>query len=65
MAERSREDWRQTLALLRLQREAGQSSALDLVQAEGELAAAEAELQARRRALDQAGNALRLLVGAT
>lgn len=62
-AERTHEDWRQTLALLRLQREAGQSSALDLVQAEGELASAEAELQARCRALEQAGNALRLLVG--
>lgn len=63
LAERTHEDWRQTLALLRMQREAGQSSALDLVQAEGELASAEAELQARRRALEQAGNALRLLVG--
>lgn len=65
LAERTRDDWQQTLALLQLQRQAGQSSALDLLQAEGELALAEAELQARRRALDQAGNALRLLVGAT
>ncbi|BFO55993.1 efflux transporter outer membrane subunit [Acidovorax sacchari] len=56
-------DWRQSLELARLWRQAGQSSGLDVVQAEGQVASAEADLEARQRALDQADNALRLLLG--
>ncbi|AVT16685.1 RND transporter [Paracidovorax avenae] len=56
-------DWRQSLELARLWRQAGQNSGLDVVQAEGQVASAEADLEARQRALDQADNALRLLLG--
>lgn len=64
LAGRTLADWQQSLELTRLLLQARQSSALDLAQAESQVATAEAELQARTRAWAQARNALRLLVGA-
>jgi NodT family efflux transporter outer membrane factor (OMF) lipoprotein len=64
LATRTLEDWQRSLALARLLRQAEQSSGLDVAQAEGQVATAEADLQARTRAWAQAQNALRLLVGA-
>lgn len=63
LAERTLADWQQSLALAVSLHQAKQNSALDIVQAEGQVATAQADLQARRRALEQTGNALRLLVG--
>ena len=63
LAERTLADWRQSLELARLLREAQQNSGLEVAQAEGQVATAEADLEARTRALAQARNALRLLVG--
>nr|WP_315218210.1 efflux transporter outer membrane subunit [uncultured Duganella sp.] len=57
------EDWRSSLKIARLLNEARQNSGLDVAQAEGQVATAEADLEARRRALAQARNALDLLVG--
>jgi len=62
LAERTLTDWRQSLALARLLKQAEQNSDLDVAQAEGQVALAEADLEARRRAQAQAGNALQLLV---
>lgn len=56
-------DWQQSLELARLLKQAEQNSSLDVAQAEGQVALAEADLEARRRALAQADNALQLLVG--
>lgn len=63
LAERTRGDWQQSLELARLLKQAEQNSSLDVAQAEGQVALAEADLEARRRALAQADNALQLLVG--
>ncbi|MFZ5508101.1 MAG: efflux transporter outer membrane subunit [Pseudomonadota bacterium] len=63
LAERTLADWRQSLGLARLLRQAHQNSDLEVAQAEGQVGTAEADLEARTRALAQAGNALRLLVG--
>ena len=63
LTERTLADWRQSLELARLLKQAEQSSSLDVAQAEGQVALAEADLEARRRALAQADNALQLLVG--
>ena len=63
LAEKTLADWRQSLALTQRLKEADQSSGLDVAQAEGQVASAEADLEARQRALAQAGNALQLLVG--
>lgn len=63
LAERTLEDWQQSLKLARLLQDAKQNSSLDVAQAEGQVASAEADLQARQRAFAQAGNALQLLVG--
>lgn len=63
LTERTLADWQQSLELARLLKQAEQSSSLDVAQAEGQVAQAEADLQARRRALAQADNALQLLVG--
>ncbi|KAF0866136.1 efflux transporter outer membrane subunit [Pseudomonas sp. LD120] len=63
LTERTLADWRQSLQLARLLKQAGQNSSLDVAQAEGQVALAEADLEARRRALAQADNALQLLVG--
>ena len=59
------EDWRSSLKIARLLNEARQNSGLDVAQAEGQVATAEADLEARRRTLAQARNALELLVGTT
>lgn len=61
--ERTLADWLQSLELARLLKQAEQNSSLDVAQAEGQVAQAEAELEARRRALAQADNALQFLVG--
>lgn len=63
LTERTLADWQQSLELARLLKQAEQNSSLDVAQAEGLVAMAEADLEARRRALAQADNALRLLVG--
>jgi len=63
LTERTLADWRQSLELARLLKQAEQSSSLDVAQAEAQVALAEADLEARRRALAQADNALQLLVG--
>lgn len=64
LAERTLADWQQSLELARLLRQAQQSSGLEVAQAEGQVATAEADLEARIRGLVQAQNALHLLVGA-
>lgn len=56
-------DWRQSLDLARLLKDAKQNSGLDVAQAEGQVALAEADLEGRKRDLGQARNALALLLG--
>lgn len=63
LAERTLTDWQQSLELARLLRQAQQNSGLEVAQAEGQVATAEADLEGRTRVLAQAQNALRLLVG--
>lgn len=63
LATHTLQDWQRSLELTRLLRQAQQSSGLDVAQAEGQVATAEADLEARTRTLAQAQNALRLLVG--
>lgn len=63
LAERTLADWQQSLDLARLLKQAEQNSSLDVAQAEGQVALAEADLEALRRLLAQADNALQLLVG--
>ncbi|WP_454723883.1 MULTISPECIES: efflux transporter outer membrane subunit [Cupriavidus] len=63
LAERTLADWQQSLELARLLRQAQQSSGLEVAQAEGQVATAGADLEARTRARAQARNALQLLVG--
>lgn len=63
LTERTLADWQQSLELARLLKQADQNSSLDVAQAEGQVALAEADLEARRRARAQADNALQLLVG--
>jgi len=63
LAERTLADWRQSFALARKLRAANQNSGMDVAQAEGQVASAEADLEARTRALAQAQNALQLLIG--
>lgn len=63
LAEQTLADWEQSLALARLLKQADQNSALDVAQAEGQVATAQADLEARRRARAKADNALQLLVG--
>lgn len=63
LTERTLADWQQSLELARLLKQADQNSSLDVAQAEGQVALAEADLEARRRTLVQAENALQLLVG--
>ncbi|KQO49615.1 efflux transporter outer membrane subunit [Sphingomonas sp. Leaf257] len=57
-------DWRASLEITRLRRQAGQASAADLAQAEGLVRQAQADLAQRERELAQATNALTLAVGA-
>ncbi|MEY8169408.1 efflux transporter outer membrane subunit [Burkholderia multivorans] len=63
LSERTLNDWRQSLDLARRLKEANQASGVDIAQAEGQVASAAADLEARSRAVEQARNALRLLVG--
>lgn len=56
-------DWRQSLNLARLLKDAKQNSGLDVAQAEGQVASAEADLEGRQRDLKMARNALALLLG--
>ena len=56
-------DWRQSLNLARLLKDAKQNSGLDVAQAEGQVASAEADLEGRQRDVKQARNALALLLG--
>jgi outer membrane protein, multidrug efflux system len=56
-------DWRQSLNLARLLKDAKQNSGLDVAQAEGQVASAEADIEGRQRDLKQARNALTLLLG--
>lgn len=56
-------DWRQSLNLARLLKDAKQNSGLDVAQAEGQVASAEADLEGRQRDLKTARNALALLLG--
>lgn len=63
LAVQTRDDWQHSLALARQLKAADQNSGLDIAQAEGQVASAEADLEARKRAVAQAHNALQLLVG--
>jgi len=63
LAERTAQDWRQSLSLTRRLHAARQASGLDVAQAEGQVATAEADIEGRRRALAQSRNALVLLTG--
>lgn len=63
LSERTLADWRQSLELARRLRAAHQNSGVDVAQAEGEVASAEADLEARTRAVARARNALQLLIG--
>ena len=56
-------DWRQVLSITQRLHAARQGSGLDLAQAEGQAATAEADLQARERARQLARNNLELLLG--
>ena len=64
LTERTLATWQQSLDITRKLREGGQNSGLELAQAEGQVRQAEADKEARTRALAQAGNLLQLLVGA-
>lgn len=57
-------DWQASLNIARLLHDAGQSSGLDLAQAEGQVRQAEADMAQRQREWQQATNALTLAVGA-
>ncbi|WP_439829561.1 efflux transporter outer membrane subunit [Aeromonas caviae] len=63
LAQQTLADWEHSLQLARQLRNAEQSSGLDVAQAEGQVATAEADLQARLRALALSSNALQLLIG--
>lgn len=63
LAEDTLADWKKSLELTIQLRMANQNSALDVTQAEGQVASAEAIKMANKRALEQARNALRQLVG--
>lgn len=63
LADHTLADWRQSLDLARRLKAADQNSALDVAQAEGQVATAEADLEGRARTLARATNALALLVG--
>lgn len=65
LAERTLRDWRQSLEVARLLWRAHQNSELEVAQAEGQVAIAEGDLEARTRAVARARNALQLLVGTT
>lgn len=64
LAERTLADWRQSLDLARQRRHSGTGGEVDVIRAEAQVSAAEADLNARERAVLRAANALRLVVGA-
>ncbi len=63
LAQHTLTDWQQSLDLARRLKDASQNSGIDVAQAEGQVASAEADVQARQRSLLQAGYALELLLG--
>jgi NodT family efflux transporter outer membrane factor (OMF) lipoprotein len=63
LAQRTLSDWRQSLDLARRLKQADQNGGLEVAQAEGQVATAEADLEARERAVAQSRNALQLLIG--
>ncbi|KAB0644933.1 efflux transporter outer membrane subunit [Burkholderia latens] len=63
LAERTLADWRQSLDLARRLKDAHQASGVDIAQAEGQVASASADLEARTRAVEHARNAMRVLLG--
>lgn len=63
LAENTLADWDRSLELARSLRGAGQNSGLDIVQAEGQVASAQADVAERTRAVARARNALALLLG--
>ncbi|MDW6092123.1 efflux transporter outer membrane subunit [Vibrio rhizosphaerae] len=63
LAKQTLTDWQQSLELIQMLRRGQQNSALDVAQAEAQVASAQASQAAKTRALDQARNSLRLLVG--
>lgn len=64
LAESTLQDWRQALVLTQRLHAARQGSGLDVAQAEGQAATAEADVQARERSRQLARNQLELLLGA-
>lgn len=64
LAESTLQDWRQALVLTQRLHAARQGSGLDVAQAEGQAASAEADVQARERLRQLARNQLELLLGA-
>ena len=64
LSQRTLTDWRRSLELARVLQQSGRGGAVDVVRAEAQVASAEADLRARERAVAQAANALRLVVGA-
>lgn len=63
LAQQTLIDWQQSLTLVRHLKAANQSSGLEVAQAEGQVASAEADVDARSRALLLANHALQRLVG--
>ncbi len=63
LAEKTLADWKKSLDLAQQLNQADQNNALDVAQAESQVATAEADLEARKRGVEQSHNALTLLVG--
>ena len=64
LTQRTLATWQQSLEITRKLHAGGQSSGLELAQAEGQVRQAEADREARTRALAQARNLIQLLTGA-
>ncbi|HHH1032294.1 TPA: efflux transporter outer membrane subunit [Yersinia enterocolitica] len=65
LAQRTLDDWQQSLQLAQRLKLADQNNGLDVAQTEGQVATAQADLEARQRVLARAGYGLNLLVGTT
>lgn len=65
LSENTYHDWEQSYRLVLQLKQANQVDAIDVAQAEGQVATAQADLEARKRAVAKAQNALQLLVGTT
>ncbi|SIO95791.1 efflux transporter outer membrane subunit [Vibrio spartinae] len=63
LTEKTLTDWQQSLKLTQTLRMGNQTSAIDIAQAESQVASAQANRAAKIRALSQARNSLQLLVG--